>query len=420
MMGAVEWALQPSVTVVEEEPPEAVRPGSTSTLSPVADPPPPLGRQRVPPPVQISPVGHAPQVPPQLSEPQILPVHRGVHPPPPFGSGTQLHTLEFVSQISPAEQDPQVPPQPLSPQFFWRQLASQPPWQTPLVQGPEGQFPQIPPHPSSPHCFPVQFGVQTPQIPQAAQTSGQQSELAMHCSSHQQILSDPFSPQYPAHVALPSGPWGMHLPLWQEAPPGQSPQDPPHPLSPHSLPTQLPTQGPSLQKPHSAQASSQQSPVSTHVASHQHPPGATPPQFPAHVGVSGSLGRHWKFLHVVPEGQLPQDPPHPSLPQAFPPHVGEQNEGHIHGLTPDGSGLGTFPAVTQSYHCWLGIHPQPVAHSSQMSVPASQNTLIVGEIEEPLQQPVFSMLPQVPLHSWAQPSAAGRRTSMNARARVLI
>jgi len=140
-----------------------------------------------------------------------------------------------------------VPPQPSSPQFFWRQLGSHP-WQSPPTQGmPAGQFPQMPPQPSSPHCFPVQLGVHSPQIPQALQTSGQQSEFAMHCSSHQQILSEPFSPQYPAQVGVPAGPDGMHCPFWQTEPAVQRPQEPPQPSSPHCLPTQLPTQGPSLQ-----------------------------------------------------------------------------------------------------------------------------------------------------------------------------
>jgi len=128
---------------------------------------------------------------------------------------------------------------------------------------------------------------------------------------------------------------------------------------------------------------------------------------------------HWKFLQVVPDGQLPHVPPHPSLPQAFPPHVGLQNEGQIQGFAPEGSGFGTLPGGTQSYHCLLGIQPQPVAHSSQTRVPASQKTLVVGAPLAPLQHPTFSMSPQAPPHTWAQPSAAGRRRRKAARAMVL-
>ena len=96
--GALPWVRHPSLTVVEELPPEAVRPGATTTPSPPVLEPPPVGRQRVPPPVQISPVGQAPQVPPHQSEPQILPVQSGEHPPLELGSVTQLHTFESVSQ----------------------------------------------------------------------------------------------------------------------------------------------------------------------------------------------------------------------------------------------------------------------------------------------------------------------------------
>ena len=60
-----------------------------------------------------------PQLPPQPSSPQFLPVQFGVQPPP-------SHTPPAL-QVWPPEHVPQLPPQPSSPQFLPVQLGVQVP-----------------------------------------------------------------------------------------------------------------------------------------------------------------------------------------------------------------------------------------------------------------------------------------------------
>jgi hypothetical protein len=55
-------------------------------------------------------------------------------------------------------------------------------------------------------------------------------------------------------------------------------------------------------------------------------------------------GTHWPVhAQVAPAEQLPQEPPHPSSPQASPVHCGTQ------------------PAT----HCWLALQEEPVAQEPQ-------------------------------------------------------
>jgi len=67
----------------------------------------------------------------------------------------------------------------------------------------------------------------------------------------------------------------------------------------------------------------------------------------------------------------------------------------------------------------LAIQPQPALQSSQMSVLLSQNTLVVGLLMLPLQQPTFSMTPHVPLHCCAEASEKGTASRRIVSASIL-
>ena len=105
----------------------------------VEPPPPPLWHT---PAVQLWPLAHEPQLPPQPSEPQVLPEHDGVH--------EETHwPLEL--QVEPEGQVPHEPPQPSEPQVLPLQFGVQPPPPPPPVH----DWPQI--EPTSPthtesHC----------------------------------------------------------------------------------------------------------------------------------------------------------------------------------------------------------------------------------------------------------------------------
>ena len=98
-----------------------------------------------------------PQVPPQPSPPQDLPLHCGVH--------TQTLALAPVPQLWEPAQVPQdetvrLTPQ-LSAEVTWPQLFPSREQNATLVSGTQagGQVPQEPPHPSGPHVLPAQLGV---------------------------------------------------------------------------------------------------------------------------------------------------------------------------------------------------------------------------------------------------------------------
>jgi hypothetical protein len=100
--------------------------------------------------LQVEPVGQAPQLAPQPSSPQDLPLQ------PATQAAMQLPPL----QLAPVGQAPQLAPQPSSPQSLPPQSATQAATMhvPPLQLAPAGQAPQLAPQPSSPHCFPVQAG----------------------------------------------------------------------------------------------------------------------------------------------------------------------------------------------------------------------------------------------------------------------
>jgi hypothetical protein len=79
-----------------------------------------------------------------------------------------------VLQVWPEAQVPQVPPQPSLPQVLPLQLGVQEAthWPEVLQLLPEAQVPQLPPQPSLPQLLPVQLGVQVVQLwPQMETTS---------------------------------------------------------------------------------------------------------------------------------------------------------------------------------------------------------------------------------------------------------
>ena len=69
-----------------------------------------LDAAQVPAELQVSEPEQLPQVPPQPSEPQVLPLHAGVH--------VDATHCPAVLQLSPLAQAPQLPPQPSEPQVL--------------------------------------------------------------------------------------------------------------------------------------------------------------------------------------------------------------------------------------------------------------------------------------------------------------
>jgi len=138
---------------------------------------------------------------------------------------------------------PQVPPHPSGPHSLPAQFGmhSQVPFTHP---SPAAQVPQDPPHPSDPHSFPVQSGVQVP-LPQPPQsfthsfTQKSSQALQQQYESMLQTHASHLQPSQPGlqEVSHPGPP--KHFPLalhsWSGA---HSPQNPPHPSGPHSLPAQ--------------------------------------------------------------------------------------------------------------------------------------------------------------------------------------
>ncbi len=150
--------------------------------------------------LQVSPVGHVPQLPPQPLGPHALPPQLGVQTHCPF------------TQLSPPGHVPQLPPQPSGPHTLPAQLGAQA--HCPFTQlPPPGQVPQLPPQPSDPHARPVQLGVhpppQTPFEPQLSpdghephvppQPSGPH-DLPEHCGVHESPVGWPVSTLGPPSV----------------------------------------------------------------------------------------------------------------------------------------------------------------------------------------------------------------------------
>src|SRR5581483_11143459 len=174
----VTHALQPETSLV---------PVLQSECEQLPPPPPPLEVQ-VPLALQVWPLAQLPQVPPQPSEPQVLPLQLGVQPPPPppppvhdwphteLTSPTQIESHAVAQQYESAAQilvahgsQPEVSLPP-DEQIGCEQVPPPPPpleTQVPLALQvePVAQVPQLPPQPSEPQVLPLQLGVQPPPPP---------------------------------------------------------------------------------------------------------------------------------------------------------------------------------------------------------------------------------------------------------------
>jgi hypothetical protein len=102
--------------------------------------------------LQVCPLAHDPQVPPQPSLPQVLPEQEGVQ--------LATHWPELL-QVCPLPHDPQAPPQPSLPQVLPVQAGVQleTHWPELLHVCPLAHDPQVPLQPSLPQDLPEQEGV---------------------------------------------------------------------------------------------------------------------------------------------------------------------------------------------------------------------------------------------------------------------
>jgi hypothetical protein len=203
----------------------------------------------------VCPEGQLPQLPPQLSSPQVLPVQSGVQP---------LQVLLDASQVWPAGQFPQeTSAQPLltvphsSPvQAFGSgtQVAPQVPVDRSQTSG-EVQVPQLPLQPSSPQSLPVQSGTQVVE---------QVWVEVSHTAGEVQLPQLPPQPLSPQSLPVQSGVQAAQVPVVssQILPDGQFPQLPPQPSSPQVLPVQSGVQPPSTSGTmHTLEVSSQTLPL---------------------------------------------------------------------------------------------------------------------------------------------------------------
>ncbi len=147
--------------------------------------------------VHVEPLAQLPQLPPQPSEPQVLPLQLLVqHAPATQVPVPQVQSEQLV-QVSPAVLS-QVP----LPQVD--DVTQLPPWQ----MLPEAHCEHTPPQPSSPHFPGGQLGVQ--HCPETQLPPGQaQSSVQLSQSS------------VASHVPLPQETCPMHLPSAHSSPVGQ-------------------------------------------------------------------------------------------------------------------------------------------------------------------------------------------------------
>jgi len=146
-----------------------------------------------------------------------------------------------------------------------------------------------------------------------------------------------------------------------------------------------------VQKPQALQTSGQQPTVFVaQPESHQQLSAETPPQYPAQVPLPPPPDTQAPLLQLVPGGQDPQDPPHPSFPQVFPEQLAvhpPDDPGQAMGFCPDGSA----PDPEQLYQFFVAHHPHGLLspHSRVMSSLPLQNLRFF-----PSQQPVLVTVPQ--------------------------
>ena len=228
--------------------------------------------------VQFSVPVHVPQLPPQPSSPQVLPVQSGTH----WQSPAALH-------CSLTEHVPQVPPQPLSPHSLPPHCAT------------HSQFPLI-------QALPAPQAIEAPlQVPaeQASPTvqalpSSQAAELLMYVQA-------PVESQESSVHGFPSLQLqGAHTPdAVQFSVPVHVPQLPPQPSSPQVLPVQSGTHW--------------QSPAALHCSLTEHVP-QVPPQPLSPHSLPPHCATHSQFplIQALPAPQAIGAPLHVPAEQASP------------------------------------------------------------------------------------------------------
>jgi hypothetical protein len=227
----------------------------------------------------------------QLPPTQLSPEPQAVPHPPQFAGSVAVST--------------QVPPQSISP-------VGQTHAPEALHDWPVGQMPHEPPQPSSPQSRPVQSGVHAAMHVPPTQYRSRPRHRVPHppqlfgsvvVSAHAPLQSVPL-----VHTQLPPESHIRSL--------GHEPQEPPQPSSPQTRPVQsgAQRQTPPAQNSSEAQVTPQPPQLFGSLdVSMQVPPHTVPEQTQAP-----------EALHVSPPEHVPQDPPHPSLPQVRPLQSGVQ------------------------------------------------------------------------------------------------